>query len=130
MQRPNKKKGGTDSQQPADPEDNSKCRRVVKKATSKNTAMALAKAMSLFGVLVLIFALVLLHDASRPWNNGRYSLRMAEKQELGKQAAQYLVGKSTDSISERDRFVVALSGGSMPKLLKSGIEQVPGNTCE
>ena len=94
MQRPNKKKGGTDSQQPADPEDNSKCRRVVKKATSKNTAMALAKAMSLFGVLVLIFALVLLHDASRPWNNGRYSLRMAEKQELGKQAAQYLVSRA------------------------------------
>jgi len=126
MQRPNKKKGGSGgSKGPNDPEDNSKCRRVIRKQT-KNPVLLFFKAMGLFSLLCIMFATVMFSNMTKPWSDGRYTIRMADKPEIGKQAAKWLIGKSKAAIAERKRFVVALSGGSMPSLLKSGMAEVEG----
>lgn len=129
MQRPNKKKGNGGDKKPLDPEDNSKCRRVYKVArnqTKGHPFVLLLKAIGIFVLLLALVGLSIFSDAYKPWSDGRYSIRMADKPELGKQAAQWLIGKSSDAIFERGRFVVALSGGSMPKLLKAGMTEVDG----
>jgi len=128
MKRPNKKKGGSsnDSTGSKDAEDNSKCRRVINSQTKGSPFMFLLRGIGLCMVLVMFMGIIMHSSIREPWDKGRYSLRMADKPELGKQAAQWLIGKAEDAIATRERFVVALSGGSMPKLLKAGMAAVPG----
>lgn len=128
MQRPNKKKGGGGgaSKGTKDAADNSKCRRVIKSQTQGSPLLILMKGLGFSALLAMLFGFLLYQNTRDPWDRGLYSMRIADKPELGKQAAQWLIRKSKDAISARERFVVALSGGSMPKLLKAGMGAVPG----
>jgi len=78
-----------------------------------------------FLALVAIIPLFFVYDVHTSWAKQRYSVQVAEKGMLGEKAAQYLVDQSEVAIKKRGRFVVALSGGSMPQVISEGIARAP-----
>ena len=53
-------------------------------------------------------------------------LRFANKEGLGEACAREVVACAREAIAARGKFVVALSGGSQPKILASGLLAVAG----
>ena len=53
-------------------------------------------------------------------------LRFANKQGLGEACAREVIALAREAIDARGRFVVALSGGSQPKILAAGLMAVAG----
>ena len=53
-------------------------------------------------------------------------LRFANKEGLGEACAREVVACAREAIAARGKFVVALSGGSQPKLLAAGLLAVAG----
>jgi len=129
MQRSSTKKKGKSSatnNNDSDGDPNQKCRRKVGKMAKKVQTQHLYKGCGFFFLLMIIPLVFMYMDIQAPWANEQYTIHVAEKNTLGVEAAKYLIDASKTAISDRDKFVVALSGGSMPKLLKAGIKEVPG----
>ena len=53
-----------------------------------------------------------------------------DKAMLGRGLAAFVAAKSTESIADHGYFAVAFSGGSLPKLLASGIEELKTDTSK
>jgi len=129
MQRSSTKKKGKSSatnNNDSDGDPNQKCRRKVGKMAKKVQTQHLYKGCGFFFLLMIIPLVFMYMDIQAPWANEQYTIHVAEKNTLGVEAAKYLIDASKTAISDRDKFGVALSGGSMPKLLKAGIKEVPG----
>lgn len=52
----------------------------------------------------------------------------SDKQQLGRAAAEYVARLSAQAVAQQGRFTMALSGGSLPKLLSPALVNPPLNT--
>ena len=88
---------------------------------------------SAVGIIVSILAVVYLHSHTQSYLHSHFTNSMSKvhvfpgKSQIGASLAEHVAKISEQAIKERGRVLVAISGGSLPKILASGLVQDDGS---